>query len=66
MTNNYIKELEDLIGDELLPMYLVGCRAVGKPARTTEILKKLLVLKKLDKPIAALLRKPSTITSNLT
>lgn len=38
----YAEELELLIMDKLLPMYLVGCRSSGVRSEQNEILKKLL------------------------
>ncbi len=38
----YVLELENLVMDELIPMYIVGCRSVGRSPGTGEILAKLM------------------------
>lgn len=53
----YIKALEDLIMDELMPMYIVGCRASGRDPKSSEVLQKLMAAKKLQKEIPYLLDK---------
>ena len=53
----YIKELEDIIMDELLPMYLVGCRSSGIKPNTNKILSKLLEARSLKEEVPALLDK---------
>ena len=53
----YSKALEDLIMDQLLPMYLIGCRSSGKPSDQNQILKDLLeARKKTRDKLCALLR----------
>lgn len=42
----YVEALEDLIMDELLPMYMVGCRSVGIDPKSNQILAKLMDAKK--------------------
>ncbi len=38
----YVTALEDIIMDELLPMYIVGCRSVGRDPKSNQILEKLM------------------------
>jgi hypothetical protein len=52
----YIKSLEDLIMDELLPMYIIGCRSSGRDPKVNEVLKKLMENKKLKKEMPWLLQ----------
>jgi hypothetical protein len=55
-SRKYVKELENIIMDDLLPMYIVGCRSVGIDPRANAILRKLLESKNLEKEIPWLLR----------
>ena len=53
----YAEDLEQLIMDKLLPMYLVGCRSSGVRPDQTEILKKLLEVRRKSRTnVCALLR----------
>ena len=38
----YVGLLEDLIMDELIPMYIIGCRSIGKKPMVNSILDKLM------------------------
>ncbi len=38
----YVKKLEDIIMDELLPMYILGCQSQGTQPKQNEILVKLM------------------------
>lgn len=60
MRDEYVKELEDLIMDKLLPGYIENCRTKGIDPKIQEISSHLLKVKKLYKPLPALLRKPCT------
>lgn len=60
MSSKYIKELEDLIMDELIPMYLVGCRSSGRDPKLNLIQKKLLELRSGIVELPALLKKRSS------
>ena len=53
----YEKELENLIFEELLPLYLVGCRVQGVRPQTNEIIKKLMELKRNKTVLPAILDK---------
>ena len=52
----YLMALENCIMDDLLPMYIIGCRSVGKDPATGPILKKLLESRTLKTPIPWLLQ----------
>ncbi len=54
----YINELENCIMDELIPMYIVGCRASGRDPNVNPILKRLLEARELKQQIPILLQKP--------
>lgn len=41
----YVAALEDLIMDELLPMYLVGCRVTGIDPKSQQVMARLLEAK---------------------
>lgn len=51
----YIKELEDLISDKLLPAYIENCRTKGTDPRISTILSKLLAAQKLKKEVPMIL-----------
>lgn len=51
----YIRELEDLIMDVLLPAYISHCRDRGIDPKSSQILAKLLKMQGRVKPMAALL-----------
>jgi hypothetical protein len=53
----YIKELEDIISDVLLPGYIENCRSKGVPPKTPKILSRLTKARKLLKEVPMLLRK---------
>lgn len=53
----YLEALENCIMDDLLPMYLVGCRSVGREPAQNEILKKLLDARTLKTHVPWLLKK---------
>jgi hypothetical protein len=53
----YIKELEDIISDVLLPGYIENCRSKGIPPKTNKILTRLTQARKLLKEVPMLLRK---------
>lgn len=53
----YIAELEDLIMDELLPMYLIGCRASGVDPKMNKMLSRLTSARSLKQQVPALLIK---------
>ena len=53
---SYVKELEDLIMDELLPMYLAGCRSSGRTANMNDILVRLMRAKTARKETPWLLK----------
>lgn len=53
----YINELENCIMDELIPMYIVGCRASGRDPNVNPILKRLLEARELKQQIPKLLQK---------
>ena len=53
----YVKQLEDTIMDDILPMYLVGCRSVGIDPRMNKVLERLVVARALKEEVPALLRK---------
>lgn len=55
----YLMALENCIMDDLLPMYLIGCRAVGREPEQNSILKKLLDARTLRTPVPWLLKKPT-------
>ena len=55
----YLEELEDCIMDDLLPMYIIGCRSVGVDPRTNVVLDRLMQAKKLKEEVPFLLRKDS-------
>ncbi len=55
--SKYLAALENCIMDDLLPMYLVGCRSVGKDPAQNAILRKLLEAKTLRGDIPFLLKK---------
>ncbi len=38
----YVLELENLVMDELIPMYIIGCRSVGRKPLVHSILDKLM------------------------
>ena len=59
--NKYVAELENLIMDELLPMYLVGCRSSGVTPSTSRILQKLLTAQRLKEEVPALLDKDFSV-----
>jgi hypothetical protein len=52
----YVSALEDLIMDELLPMYIVGCRSTGIDPRANAILAKLMDARKLREEIPWILK----------
>ena len=54
--NKYTEALETLIMDELLPMYIVGCRSKQVDPKLQPILKRLLAAKKKLNPIPYLQR----------
>ena len=51
----YVKQLENIIMDDLLPMYIMGCRSVGINPNTNIIVSKLIDARKLKEEIPALL-----------
>ena len=53
----YVTALEDLIMDDLLPMYIVGCRSVGIDPKSNQLLAKILEVKKLQKETPWILMK---------
>lgn len=53
----YIKELEDLIVNTLLPVYLEHYRLMGRPSPSKEINSKLLDAMRRKKQVAYLLQK---------
>lgn len=53
----YVKELENIIMDELLPMYIIGCRSAGRNPMTNAVLDKLMKARILRKEIPYLLNK---------
>ncbi len=55
---DYIKELENCIMDELIPMYIIGCRSSGRDPNVNPILKRLLEARELKQQIPKLLQKP--------
>lgn len=55
----YIKELEDLIVNTLLPAYIEHYRLLGRPSPAKEINQKLLSAMKRKKQVPALLQKES-------
>jgi hypothetical protein len=54
----YLMALENCIMDDLLPMYIVGCRSVGRDPGSNAILKKLLDARTLRGETPFLLKKP--------
>lgn len=55
----YMRELEDLITDELFPMYIIGCRATGIDPRANEIIARLMDIKGYKEEVPYLLRMDS-------
>lgn len=61
----YSRELENIIMDELLPMYLVGCRSSGSVNKQNSILVSLMEARRArGKEICALLRPNHAKTNN--
>jgi hypothetical protein len=58
---SYVLELENLIMDELLPMYIAGCRSTGRTPNTSEILKKLTQARSRRSEYPALLDKDFSV-----
>lgn len=54
---SYEQDLENLIMDELLPIYLVGCRSLGIKSDTNKILKKLMEIRRSRRKLPALLNR---------
>lgn len=54
---DYVRELENLIMDTLLPSYIEFCRSKGIDPKSHLILRRLLGAKKLRKEVPILLRK---------
>lgn len=54
--NEYTRALETLIMDDLIPMYIVGCRSKGINPNLQPLLKRLLAAKKKPNKVAYLLR----------
>lgn len=54
--NKYIKELEDIISDLLLPGYIENCRSKGLTPNTSKILVRLTQAQKLKKELPMLLQ----------
>ncbi len=52
----YIRELENLITDQLLPAYVESCRRRGVDPNQNEIIKDLLRIMKKKQEVPALLR----------
>ncbi len=52
----YVKLLEDLIMDDLLPMYIIGCRASGVDPKSNLILDKLMKARNEQKEIPWILK----------
>ena len=57
----YVLALENLIMDDLLPMYLIGCRSAGVDPKMSSILKKLMESKALRREYPALLDKSFSV-----
>lgn len=55
--NSYCKQLEDLIGEILLPVYIEHYRLLGKESPTLELNSKLTTIMKNRKKIPALLQR---------
>lgn len=56
---NYVAALEDIIMDDLLPMYIVGCRSCGVDPKSNQILAKLMEARNKQKEMPWLLKKNS-------
>ena len=57
MTNDqYIKDLENFITDELLPAYIENCSRLGKNPNQSYIVKKLLKIMKTKEQVPALFK----------
>lgn len=52
----YVRELENTIMDDLLPMYLAGCRSCGVDPRMNQVLKRLMEARGLRQEMPYLLR----------
>ena len=52
----YVKELEDLVQDILLPSHIMWCRSVGRDPETNDILKRMINAKALQDNIPFLLK----------
>lgn len=55
--HEYVKELEDLIANTLLPAYIEHYRLLGRPNPTKDINKKILQAMRTKKKVAVLLQK---------
>ena len=55
-TEEYIRALEDLITDKLLPAYIESCRRRGIDPNQNSIIKELLFIMKKKKEMPALLK----------
>lgn len=56
-SNEYIAALELLIMDDLIPMYIVGCRSRGIDPKVQPLLRRLMEAKRKPNKVAYLLRR---------
>jgi hypothetical protein len=56
MATKYEIELENIIMDDLIPMYLIGCRSSGIDPKLNTLLKKLIEARGLQREICFLLQ----------
>ncbi len=57
----YVLELERIIMDELMPMYLTGCRVCGVDPKSNQIVASLLAAKELQNETPYLLKNDNNI-----
>lgn len=55
-SNEYTSALENLIMDDLIPMYIVGCRSRGVDPKLQPLLNRLMKAKRAPNKVAYLLR----------
>lgn len=58
----YVKQLEDLICDVLIPVYMQHHRELGNAHPGAEILKKMIKMQKSRREVPALLKRPEKST----
>ncbi len=60
-TSQYVKQLEDLIMDKLLPGYIENCRNSGIDPKTNQIISDLMKIRRSKREIPYLLKNKNEI-----